>query len=158
MADRRPVQSDASTTADTRQPVAVDRRKRSTWSILYGSFAPRRRNPRRDEDRNRFVADWHHSNLLYISIAILLLSAADAYLTMRLLHQGAKELNWFMAQLIHASPHQFVAHKMALTGLGVIVLVTRRHARLFGLIPVEGVLYALLVTYAALICYELSAF
>lgn len=158
MADRRPSQSDVSKTGDSQRQGAGDRRKRSTWSIIYGNFVPRRRNPRRSEDSRRFVADWHHPNLLFISIAILLLSAADAYLTLRLLHQGAKELNWFMAQLVHADPQQFVALKMSLTGLGVIVLVTRRHARLFGLIPTEGILYALLLAYLMLIVYELAAF
>ena len=156
MADPPLSQDDASTAGTAQRQVTVDRRKRPSWSLIYGSFSPRRRNPRRKEDRNRFVADWHHSSLLYTCIAILLLSATDAYLTMRLLHQGARELNWFMAQLIHVNPHQFVALKMALTGLGVIILVTRRHARLFGRIPIEGILYAVLLGYLALIAYELS--
>ena len=139
----------------SRQQVPGDRRKRPTWSIVYGSFSPRRRDPRRSEDRNRFIADWHHSGLLYTSIAILLLSAADAYLTMRLLGQGARELNWFMAQLIHADAREFVALKMALTGLGVVVLVTRRHTLLFGRIPTERILYVVLLGYVALVLYEL---
>jgi len=45
-----------------------------------------------------------------------------------------------------------------LTGLGVILLVTRRHARLFGLIRAEAILYALLLAYLVLIVYELAAF
>lgn len=156
MAGQRPTQSDESRTDTSRRKISGDRRKRSTWSIIYGNFRPRRRDPRRNEDRNRFLADWHHPSLLYVSIAILLLSATDAYLTMRLLNEGARELNWFMAQLIHANPQQFIALKMALTGLGVILLVTRRHARLFGRIPIEGVLYAIMFGYVVLIAYELS--
>jgi hypothetical protein len=142
--------------AATRRQGKTDRRQRPTWSLIYGSFTPRRRAPRRGEDRNRYIADWHHSSLLYVVIAILLLSAADAYLTMRLLAQGAHELNWFMAQLIHADAREFVALKMALTGLGVILLVTRRHALLFGRISIERVLHLLLLGYVALVIYELS--
>jgi len=156
MAEPSSSRREASTTGVSRREVTTDRRKRPTWSLIYGNFTPRRRNPRRSEDRNRFIADWHHSALLYAAIAILLLSAADAYLTMRLLDRGARELNWFMAQLIHADAHEFVAIKMALTGLGVTVLVTRRHALLFGRIPIETILYLLLFGYVALVVYELS--
>lgn len=156
MADPHPPRSNGSLTDGSRRQTAADRRKRSSWSLIYGHFSPRRKAPRRSEDRNRFVADWHHPSLLYSSIAILLLSATDAYLTMRLLQQGARELNWFMAQLIDFSPRQFVAMKMALTGLGVIILVSRRHARLFGLIPIEGILYTVLFGYFVLIGYELA--
>jgi hypothetical protein len=157
MVDPHPPQNERSTTDTSRRQATVDRRKRSSWSLIYGSFSPRRRGPRRSEDRHGFVADWHEPRLLHSSIAILLLSAMDAYLTLRLLSQGAKELNWFMAQLIQLSPQHFVALKMALTGLGLIVLVTRRHARLFGRIPVEGILYAMLFGYLALVGYEISA-
>lgn len=62
-----------------------------------------------------------------------------------------------MAQLIHADAQEFVALKMALTGLGVILLVSRRHVLLFGRIPTERVLHLLLLGYVALILYELSA-
>lgn len=156
MAEPSSSQSEAATSCISRRQ--GDRRRRPTWSLLYGSFTPRRRAPRRTEDRNSFVADWHHSGLLYVVIAILLLSAADAYLTLQLLAQGARELNWVMAQLVHADPHSFVALKMALTGLGVTLLVTRRHAVLFGRIPIEGILYALLLGYVALVAYELAIF
>ena len=61
-----------------------------------------------------------------------------------------------MAQLIHADAGEFVALKMALTGLGLIVLVTRRFALLFNRIPVENILYAILIGYLGLFAYELS--
>lgn len=156
MAPSRSPQKHTSPKDITQREVAEDRRQRPTWSIIYGNFSPRRRDPRRSEDRNRFIADWHHPMLLYSAIAILLLSATDAYLTMRLLSQGARELNWFMAQLIHADTQEFVALKMALTGLGVIVLVTRRHTLLFGRISTESILYVVLVGYVILVIYELN--
>jgi hypothetical protein len=139
-----------------RRSLGDDRRKRPTASLVYGSFMGRRRAPRRSLDRNHYVADWHHGILLIPVVAILLLSTADAYLTVHLLERGAREVNWFMARLIHADAGEFVALKMALTGLGLIVLVTRRFALLFNRISVESILYAILVGYLLLIAYELS--
>ncbi len=141
-----------------RRTVDADRRKRSASSLIYGNVTPRRRSPRRREDRNSYIADWHDSALLLTVVTILLLSATDAFLTMHLLDRGAREVNWFMAQLIHADTREFVAFKMALTGLGVIVLVTRRHVLLFGRIQVGKLLYVTLLGYLVLIVYEGSMF
>src|SRR3979490_953973 len=66
------------------------RRRRAWWSALYGSFNPRRRQPTRRLDDTRFhPVDWYSANLLAMSIGILLLSAADAFLTSILLVHGA---------------------------------------------------------------------
>jgi hypothetical protein len=156
MLDPHPSREVGSAPGNTERPRAEERRTHSSWSLIHGHFLRRRKRPRRSEDRNRFVADLHHPGLLVVAVIILLLSAADAYLTMHLLNHGAKELNWFMAQLVHLSPQKFVALKMALSGLGVIVLVTRRHALLFGRVSVEAILYGVLFGYCALICYELT--
>src|SRR5476649_2410378 len=60
----------------------VDRRRRVFWSVLYGSFKPRRRRPARRLDDSRFhPVDWYSAHLLAVSVAILLLSATDAFLT-----------------------------------------------------------------------------
>ena len=59
-----------------------DRRSRHFWSVLYGSFNPRRRRPARRVSDTRFQpVDWYSAHLLAVSIGILLFSATDAFLT-----------------------------------------------------------------------------
>jgi hypothetical protein len=123
--------------------------------LIRGGITPRRRAPRRAEDHHRFVADWYESDLLYVALAILVCSVADAALTLTLVQLGAREVNLFMVGLVHGDPQTFVGWKMVLTGAGLIHLVIRHRVRLFGRIPVHQVLYLILAAYAGLIAYEL---
>ena len=133
----------------------ADRRRRHWWSIWYGGFKPRRRGGRRRDDHDRFVlVDWHASHLLLIAIAILLLCAGDAVLTLKLLSVGAVEANPLMARVIGRDASVFAAAKMAMTGIGVVLLVAASRYRLYRALRVEMALYALLAGYAALIGYE----
>jgi Domain of unknown function (DUF5658) len=135
-----------------------DRRRLTVWSVLYGGFRPRRRYMRRMGNHSLPVLDWHESHLLAISIAILLLSFADAFLTINLLLLGAEEANPLMAALFYRDVAMFAAVKMALTGGGVILLVALSRLRLFGRIKVVQGLYATLIIYVILVLYELSMF
>jgi hypothetical protein len=134
----------------------VDRRRRVVWSVLYGSFNPRRRRPARRLGDSRFhPVDWHSPHLLAVSMLILLLSAADAFLTGILLVQGADEINPFMAVFVYRSVATFAALKMAMTGLGIMVMVFLSRYRFMRVFRVELVLYAVLTVYAWLIGYEI---
>jgi hypothetical protein len=133
-----------------------DRRRRSWWSLLYGSFNPRRRRPARRLDDYRFhPVDWYSPHLLAVSIGILLLSAADAFLTAFLLLHGADEVNPVMAVLVYRSVAMFAAFKMAMTGTGIVVMVFLSRYRFMRLVRVELLLYAVLAIYGWLIGYEL---
>ena len=82
----------------------TDRRYRVWWSVLYGSFSPRRRRPqRRLGDSGIHALDWHGAHLLAVSIGILLLSVADAFMTVTLLAGGAVEVNPVMAAVVYQS-------------------------------------------------------
>lgn len=132
----------------------ADRRRRVWWSVVYGNFNPRRRASRRmDHARFHFV-DWHSSHLLAVAMGIVLLSAADAFMTVTLLSGGAVEVNPVMAVVIYQSAALFAALKMGLTGLGVTLMVYMARYRLLLIVRVELVLYAILVGYAALLGYE----
>jgi hypothetical protein len=99
----------------------ADRRHRVWWSVWYGSFNPRRRSPARRQGDSRFHSlDWHSSHLLAVAISILLLSVADAFMTLLLLQAGAAEVNPIMAALIYRSVAMFTAMKMGMTGVGVL--------------------------------------
>jgi hypothetical protein len=132
-----------------------DRRHRVWWSVLYGSFNPRRRRPSRRllEDRYHSL-DWHDAHLLAVAIGILLLSVADALMTVRLLSVGADEVNPIMAAVVYRSAAVFAIVKMALTGMGVMVMVTLARYRFMRMVRVDVVMYAVLVAYAGLLTYE----
>lgn len=133
-----------------------DRRHRIFWSLLYGSFVPRRRRPARRIDDSRFQpVDWYSAHLLAVSIAVLLLSAADAFLTTLLLVDGADEINPFMAVLVYRNVAVFAGLKMAITGASVMVMVFLSRYRFMRVIRVDLALYAVLMIYAWLIGYEI---
>ena len=134
-----------------------DRRRRLWWSLLYGSFNPRRRRPSRRSGESRFqTLDWHAAHLLAVALGILILNVADAFLTLALISGGAVEVNPVMAVLVSGSVAVFVALKMAVTGMSVVLMVFLARYRFMRLVRVDVVLYVIFVAYAALILYELQ--
>jgi hypothetical protein len=134
----------------------ADRRHRVWRSVWYGSFNPRRRSPARRVDDSRFQwIDWHSADLLAVSIGILLLSAADAFLTAILLVHGADEENPVMAPLAYGNIAVFTALKMAMTGAGIVMMVFLARYRFMRVIRVEYVMYAILGIYVWLVSYEI---
>jgi hypothetical protein len=132
-----------------------DRRRRVWWSVVYGSFNPRRRTPPRRLDDSRYHAlDWHSAHLLVVAIGILLLSVADAFMTVALLSGGAVEVNPVMAAVIFKSSALFAGLKMAMTGIGVTLMVFLARHRFLKVFRVEIVLYVILVGYIGLLSYE----
>ena len=132
----------------------ADRRKRVLWSLVYGSFHPRRRGPRRAGDTSLTAVDWHHPQWLAIGTLIVACSGADAFLTLVLIGQGAYEMNPFMAPLVGGSAVTFALVKVGLTAVGVLLLTQLARLRTFGRIPVGVILYSVLAIYGTLIFYE----
>lgn len=133
-----------------------DRRHRLVWSVLYGSFNPRRRRPARRLNDSRFhPMDWYSAHLLAVSVGILLLSAADAFLTAILLLHGADEVNPIMAVLVYRNVATFAALKMGMTGTGIMVMVFLSRYRFMRVLRVDLALYAVLMVYTGLIGYEI---
>ncbi len=133
-----------------------DRRHRLFWAVLYGSFNPRRRRPARRLNDARFhPVDWYSAHLLAVSLGILLLSAADAFLTAILLLHGADEVNPVMAVLVYRNVATFAAFKMGMTGLSIVGLVFLSRYRFMRVLRVDLVLYAVLMIYTGLIGYEI---
>lgn len=133
-----------------------DRRKATLSSLIHGNWLARRRLARRTHDRRRgYYVDRYEPAFLCLIVAILLLSCADALLTLSLLELGGRELNAFMALLIDVDAQTFAGWKMALTGSGVLFLAVHHRFRLFRFLYVYRVLQALLLAYLLLIGYEL---
>ncbi len=136
----------------------ADRRQRVFWSAVYGSFNPRRRRPPRRLDDSRYHAmDWHSAHLLAVSLGILILSVADAFMTLRLISEGAVEVNPLMALFVaHGEIAMFAALKMAMTGISVMLMVFLARHRFMRMVRVEVILYGILVAYMILIGHELG--
>jgi hypothetical protein len=130
-----------------------DRRHVTLRSFLKGGITPRRRGGRRAGEHHLPI-DWHEPYLLFLALTILLLSVADAFLTITLIMLGAQEANPLLAFVLHEHPELFAVLKMALTGSGVLVLVAVARARLFRVMRVGVVLQGVFVAYVALIAYE----
>ncbi|HEX6995327.1 MAG TPA: DUF5658 family protein [Gammaproteobacteria bacterium] len=131
-----------------------DRRRTGIKTFLRGGLTPRRRNGGRRRDDYALFVDWHEPHLLFLAIAILLLSVTDAFMTVTLLSVGAHEANPVMELVLQQRPELFAAVKMALTGAGVLVLVACARATLFRIIRVSAVMHWFLLLYAGLIAYE----
>jgi len=145
--------NDAATAFVERRVSKVDRRRLSVRSILQGAFSPRRRAGRRGSDQDTPI-DWHHPHLMFLSLVMLGLSVADAFLTVTLLNGGAEEANPLLALFVTLHPSLFAAVKMALTGVSIVLLVAVAQSRLFRVISGRLVFQGLVLAYLALVLYE----
>ena len=135
-----------------------DRRAGSWKSIVYGNFRPRRRGSRRLDDAHFIWFDWHEPRILYLALGILLLSCTDALFTLNLINAGADEANPMMASMLEIGIEAFVAAKITVTSLSVIVLVIAARRTFVGPLNVEHVLQTVFTGYLMLICYEIYMF
>ena len=133
-----------------------DNRRSSFWhSLLYGNFRPRRRSSRRQADSHHFYFDWHEPRILFLALSILLLSCLDALFTLNLINAGATEANLFMAKLLEHSVDKFLAIKILMTAVAVVIMVTAARRRFIGFFSVEHLLQGCCVLYFGVICYEI---
>ena len=100
------------------------------------------------------ITDWFQAQWLAVSIGILVLCAADAFLTLTLISHGAVEINPLMEPLVRGSGHSFGYWKIGLTSMGVLVLTLLARVRFWGK-TVGTILYVVLGAYAVLVGYEL---
>ena len=85
---------------------------------------------------------------------MMLLSITDAFLTVKLIANGAYETNPLLAFVLSEHPRLFASVKMVLTGLGVTLLVVLARARVFKIVRASAFLYGFVVVYLSLIAYE----
>jgi hypothetical protein len=132
------------------------RRRFSAATFLASLFKPRRRHIRRDDDAINNYIDWYGPWPLLASLAIIAMSFTDALLTMILLNNGAMEMNVVMDWLIKKDVGTFAAAKMAVTGLAMILLVMHFNFRVYRIVAVRYIMYALVPVYALLIAHEIN--
>jgi hypothetical protein len=152
--DQEPATSGTTATPfEDRRAAKEDRRALTLRTLFASGFSPRRRTGRRVSD-HELPVDFHDPRLLVPVVAMLLLSITDAFLTVRLINNGALEANPLLAFVLREHPQLFATVKMALTGLGVTLLVVLARARVFKIVRASAFLYGLAAAYLALIAYE----
>ena len=70
-----------------------ERRSFSWRTVAYGFTLSRRHAHRRVVDEEVIFLDWHHPWLFFLATGTMLLSCADAFLTLQLLELGMVEAN-----------------------------------------------------------------
>ena len=147
--------ADAITTFNNRYQ---DRRRGMPFFCLYhlGIKTGKRTGERRViESGKPGYVDRYAGHLMLCTVAILFLSTLDALLTLNILAHGGEELNWLMAILIEDSVGKFVAFKLALTSMALILLVIHHDVHVMKKIRVRHLKYMILSGYSMLIGYEL---
>ncbi len=143
----------------SRKPIvgrAVRDRRNFSWrTVFFGFTRSRRRVHRRSVDEEVIFLDWHHPWLFFLATGTMLLSCADAFLTLQLLERGMMETNPVMRALLSQGTALFASTKLAMTGCGILILVFLAKARFLNRIRTGLFLTVFFSFYACLVCYEL---
>ena len=132
-----------------------DRRRHSWRTVLYcGLHGRGRRRTLRRKGHNYYL-DWYDPKLVYMGLAVLVLSSMDALFTLNLLQMGAYEANILMDRLLQTGDRVFVITKLSVTALSVLFLVMHANFQLLGITNGGRVLQFMVPMYALLIVYEL---
>ncbi|MBT8108643.1 MAG: hypothetical protein KJP17_10430 [Gammaproteobacteria bacterium] len=142
-------------TAITEQRSATDRRSFSWRTVVYGFTLSRRHVHRRSNDTEVIFLDWHHPWLFFLATGTMLLSCADAFLTLLLLELGMVEANPVMGVVMAYGTVAFTSTKLAMTAFGIFVLVFLAKARFLNRLRTGLFLTMFFTFYACLVCYEL---
>ena len=135
--------------------ISDDRRTFGWRTVAYGFALSRRHAHRREADNEVVFLDWHHPWLFFLSVGTMLLSVADAFLTLLLLEKGMIEANPVMRVAMGQSTNLFVATKLAMTAFGILVLVFLAKQRFLNRFRTGLFLTVFFSAYCCLVCYEL---
>lgn len=133
----------------------IDERRRFSWrTVFFGFTRSRRHRHRREIDTEVIFLDWHHPWLFFLSVGTMLLSCADAFLTLELLNKGMIEANPLMRAAMNQGTAFFISLKLLLTALGIFVLVFVAKAHFLNRFRTGLFLTVFFSAYACLVCYE----
>ena len=133
----------------------TDRRDFGWRTVFFGFTRSRRHAHRRAADDDVVFLDWHHPWLFFLSVGTMLLSCADAFLTLQLIDLGMIEVNPVMNAVMAHSTLLFTSTKLSMTALGILVLVFLSEAQFLNRFRTGAFLTFFFSFYACLVCYEL---
>ena len=132
-----------------------DERRQFSWrTVFFGFIRSRRHAHRRLIDDDVVFLDWHHPWLFFLATGTMLLSCADAFLTLQLIDRGMIEANPFMQAVMDQSTALFASTKLALTAFGIFVLVFLAKSKFLNRFRTGIFLTIFFSFYACLVCYE----
>lgn len=132
----------------------ADRRSLSWRTVFFGYMRSRRLDSRRDDDGDVVFIDWHHPWLFFLSVGIMLLSCADAFLTLLLIDRGMIEANPVMAAVLGQGAATFAVSKVLMTGTSILILVFLAKFSFMNRVRTGLFLTLFFSLYCCLICYE----
>ena len=133
----------------------AERREFSWRTVFFGFLRSRRHAMRRDEDEGVIFLDWHHPWLFFLAVGIMLLSCADAFLTLTLMRHGMIEANPFMDAMLGQGAATFAVSKVVMTGTGILILVFLAKSRFMNRFRTGLFLTFFFSVYCCLVCYEI---
>ncbi len=142
-------------TATSKERKEDERRDFSWRTVLFGFALSRRHVHRRIADEDVIFLDWHHPWLFFLAVGTMILSCVDAFLTLQLLEKGMIEANPFMEATMRQGTGFFISVKLAMTALGIFVLVFLAKAHFLNRFRTGLFLTGFFTAYACLVCYEL---
>ena len=132
----------------------AERREFSWRTVFFGFTRSRRHAHRRIVDDDVIFLDWHHPWLFFLATGTMLLSCADAFLTLQLIDRGMIEINPIMNAVMSQSTLLFTSTKLAMTAFGILVLVFLAKSKFLNRIRTGAFLTVFFSFYACLVCYE----
>ena len=134
-----------------------DRRTKPTSPFSFVSLRGSRKTVRREEDAStHYYVDLYGRGEGLLFLFILLLSVADAFLTLELIRTGMSEFNTVMDYYLRLGPLPFVLVKYLMTATGLICLLIHKNYPLFrGRVSTKAIMILVALMYCALIVYEL---
>lgn len=141
-------------TAETERRKGIDRRIYSMDTLKSCALAPRRMHGRRTGDRKYPLLDRFDSGVVFLAVALMVMSVLDSIFTLIIIERGGSEANPFMDILLQYSVWAFVGFKMFLTGIPAIMLSATGNLMLFGRYRARSVLAALVGMYLGLMMYH----
>ncbi len=131
-----------------------DRRTRPTPLLSKHVFKGHRRKARRLEEDCNYYVDRYEFRYLFVITAILVLCFADAYMTLTLMRFGGSELNPFMLALMNKDIVLALVIKYLITVSCLTFFLVHKNFKVFGIIKVNALIYAVLCVYTALVAME----
>jgi hypothetical protein len=134
-----------------------ERRTRPTSPFTLQSLVGSRRNYRRKEDaRKYFFVDLYSPLSVVLLLGTLVLSLADAFLTLRLVGGNIGEINPVMSFFLKLGPFQFIMAKWFFTAFGLTALLILKNYYLWqGRIRTVALLALFPFLYLVVVSYEL---
>lgn len=134
---------------------AYERREYSLTTLLQSLFGRRALGRRADDQVGAYI-DRFGPGVLFLGLTIITFCCADAFLTLNLVSSGiSNELNPLMRWSMEQSIYLFLSLKIGVTALALFVLLGLKNFYVFDRFKVGHILYAILISYAFLIKYEL---